>query len=134
MKGEINNMRCVDLILIIVLIISFISKIIMQLILKSLYKKNNKDCEFKRPCIYLDSFFSQTSVSQRCRWSRLSKKYFLNERCQKERCPGYKTENFSIEEIMQLNRKNSFLLMFFDVLSQLSTVIILIRTLLSSFA
>lgn len=121
------NLQLLDRILFVILIISLSAKWIGDIVCWIFCRRFNRDKEYKGKCIYLDS----KSIDS-CSVPIFNKKYFENRHCNKNKCPGYRVSNYSIDEIKQIYRIPFLILTLIKLVSELSTVILIIRTLLMS--
>lgn len=121
------NLECLDKVLIVVLILSLLCKGIGEIICWIVCKSYNRDKTYKKPCIYLAS-----GKIHECKLPKCKSKYFTSERCNKKKCPGYRTSNYSIEQIKTVRKWPFIILTICKWISELSTVLLIFRTLLNS--
>ena len=114
-------------ILLLVLIISLFFKGIGEITCWVICKNFNVDKTYTKRCIYLIS-----GQTHDCKLLKYKKKYFKNEECSKEKCPGYRTSEFSIEEIKKISKFPFILLTTCKWISDLSAILLLIRTLFNT--
>ena len=95
-----SQLETIDQILLIMLLISFLSMIIVKICCWVIYRRFNTDKTHKAPCVHLIS-----GNHHNCSITVLGKKYFNdNELCDKDKCPGYRTSNYSIDEIKAIKK------------------------------
>lgn len=123
------KLECLDQILLLILIFSLLCKGIGVILCWYISKNFNRDKTRKRPCIYLD-----TRKKHDCKVPKCKEKYFVSECCNKKKCPGYRTSDYSIEEIKSISKWPFMVLTICKWISDLSAVLLIIRTLLNTNA
>ncbi len=118
-----------DKILLIILILSLLFKGVGEIVCRAICKNFNTDKTYSKQCIYLVSGKTHDCKLQKCK-----KKYFKDEKCNKEKCVGYRTSEYTIEQIKLLHKLPFILMTSFKWISDLSTILLIIRTLLISSA
>lgn len=124
---EFLKIQLLDQILLIVLTVSVIAKGVYEIVCWHLCKHYNTDKHYKEKCIYLAN-----ENKQECQLVKCKEKYFVNKKCNKEKCPGYRISNFSIEDIKQLHKFWFLLCNTLKWVSEIATVILIARTLINS--
>ena len=117
-----------DRILLIILIVSVIAKAISEFICWYLCKKHNTDRKHQAKCVYLKS----VGMEQDCNLNKCKNKFFIGEKCNKKRCPGYRTSNHTIDEIKQIYKFPFISVTLLKWISELTTILLVIRTLLNN--
>ena len=122
------DLALLDKILIIILGISIFAKWIGDLLTWFMCRRLNRDKSCKKQCIYLN-----TENDHDCTLEVYRQKYFINHGCSKKRCPGYRTSNNSIDDLKKLYKWRFLILAIFKWISEISTIILIIRTLIISY-
>lgn len=122
-----NALELLDQILFIILVVSLLAKWISEIVAWVICRKINTDKTHDGKCIYLDS-----EQKDKCSIPFFQKKYFKNRHCNKIKCPGYRVRNYTIDQIKQIYRVPFWILTFLKAVSELSAVILIVRTLLFS--
>lgn len=117
-----------DRVLLIILIVSVIAKAISEFVCWYLCKKHNTDRKHQEKCVHLKS----VGIKQDCSLNKCKSKFFIGEKCNKKRCPGYMVSNYSIDEIKQIYKFPFILVTILKWTSELTTVLLIIRTLLNN--
>lgn len=125
--NNFNSLALLDQILFIILVVSLLAKWIGDIVVWVICRKLNTDKTHVGKCIYLDS-----QQEDNCSIPTFEKKYFKNRHCNKKSCPGYRVWNYTIDQIKQIHRVPFWILTFIKSVSELSSVILIIRTLLLS--
>ena len=123
------EMTLLDRILIIVLGTSLLAKWIGDLLSWHACKRLNRDKSGTKQCIYLN-----TENDHECTLERFSERYFIKHGCDKKHCSGYRTSNISIEDLKKLYKCRFLILTIIKWISETSTIILLIRTLIISYS
>lgn len=115
--------------LLIILILSILFKGIGEIICWIICKNFNKDKTYSKPCIYL-----KRGKKHDCELQTFKNKYFIltSEECDKENCPGYRTSNYSIEEIKSLKKIPFAILTTCKWIADLSSILLIIKTLFNT--
>lgn len=121
------NLDCLEKVLLITLIISLLCKGVVEIICWVTCKNFNRDKSHIKPCIYL-----KRGKKQDCNLQEFKHKHFLSEECNKQKCPGYRTSNYSIDEIKSLKKVPFITLTICKWIADLSTVLLIIKTLFSA--
>lgn len=121
------KLDCLDCVLLLILLFALLCKGMVEIICWCISKNFNRDKNFRLPCIYLN-----TQNNHDCRLLKYKEKYFVSERCNKNKCPGYRTSSYSIEEIKLISKWPFVILTACKWISELSTVLLIIRTLLKT--
>lgn len=121
------SLNCLDRVLLLILFFSLLFKLLGEVVCWLVSKNFNKDKMCNKPCIYLES-----KKKHDCKIPKCKVKYFINEQCNKKKCPGYRTSDFAIEEIKSINKWPFIILTACKWISDLSAVLLIIRTLLNS--
>lgn len=124
-SNSFSNLGLLDKTLFFIVLISLIAKLALDIVCRHIQKKYNIDPEYKKPCVFL-----QKGKLHDCSIYKYRKKYFINNGCNKRRCPGYRTKNSSIEEIKQIYKWPFVFYTLIKWVSELSTVILIFRTIL----
>lgn len=127
LQETFGSLESLDKILFLILIISLLCKGLGEIICWVICKNFNVDKKYKKPCIYLVS-----GKKHECKLLKYKTKYFSSELCNKEKCPGYRTTNYSIEQIKTVRKWPFIILTICKWISDLSTVLLIFRTLLNS--
>lgn len=125
--GLFIRLTVLDRILLVILIISLLFKGITELVCWAICKRFNKDKTFKKKCIHLKS-----EKMHHCNLPKCKEKFFKEEGCNKKKCPGYRTSDFSIEQIKHIYCFPFWAVTFSKWTSELSTVLLLVRTLFNT--
>ena len=120
-------LQLLDQVLFVILVVSLSAKWIGEIIAWIICRRMNSDKTYVGKCIHLDS-----QRVDNCSIPTFKKKHFINQRCNKKACPGYRVWNYTIDEIKQIYRIPFLALTFLKSVSELSSVILIIRTLLLS--
>lgn len=123
------NMALLDQILIIVFSVSLLAKWIGDLTSWHVCKQLNRDKNGDKQCIYLD-----TDNDHECRLEVYNKKYFVNHKCDKIHCAGYRTSSLSIDELKTIYKGRFLFLTIIKWISEISTFVLIIRTLIISYS
>lgn len=122
-----TKLTLLDRVLLIILILALLFKAITEIVCWVICKDFNTDKSYKKPCIHLKS-----GKTHDCSLSKCKTKYFQNEGCKKQKCSGYRTSNYSIEQIKQIYKFPFYTVTMCKWISELSTVLLLIRTLFNT--
>lgn len=122
----LEKISYLDKILLVVLMVSVLFKIIYEIICWSIVRKYTRDKKGKSQCIYL----SNKNGTQKCFFSKMTADN--NYSCKKRKCSTYKTVDLTINDIKEGNKFVFFITLFINWISQLSSIILIIRTLINS--
>ncbi len=120
-----NSLELIDKILLIVLVVSLVAKLIGDIASWIICRRLNTDKTYACKCIHLDS-----QQHDNCSIPVFKKKYFKEQHCNKKACPGYSVSSYSIDQIKQLYKFPFWILTILKSVSELSTIILIVRTLL----
>ncbi len=125
----ICKINAFDKFLILLLLISILAKILSKtygIILLRRY--NHKYQQRTEPCLHL-----KLDSPPECKLSKHRKKHFINQGCSAD-CPGYTKEKLTSEDIKTLYNIPFIISTILDFTSDLSTIILIIRTLFAVFS
>ena len=122
-----NRLNNIDKSLLAVLLVSLFFKYANSIIIFIVLKNKTKDKERSKKCIHLIVQDKQ----QYCEHDYFSNKYFINNKCEKKKCSGYKTSNFTINDLKESNIWWSMFISISNTTAELSSIILIIRTLLT---
>lgn len=123
------ELKCLDRVLLIILLLSLLCKAIWEIVCWNISKYYNKDKKHILPCVYLET---TKKHNHNCKMVKYKEKYFINECCNKSKCPGYRTSNYFIDEIKSISKWPFIVLTVVKWISDLSAVVLIIRTLFNS--